>query len=100
MKFNYNYMKNNYLKGIADYLNNKFGSDYTMTEPHPEWISQEDEQMLDIDFDSWCEAMDDWYERTHNANEDEERNIIKELVLYPHSIPDNEKQLNLIGYWR
>ena len=56
--------------------------------------------MLDIDFDSWCEAMDDWYERTHNAYEDEEKNIIKELVLFPRSIPDNQKQLNLIGYWR
>ncbi len=100
MKYNFKYMKNNYLKGVADYLNNKFGSDYTMTEPYPEWISQEDRQMLDIDFDSWCEAMDDWYERTHYAYEDEEKNIIKELVLFPRSIPDNEKQLNLIGYWR
>lgn len=28
MKLNANDMKNNYLKGVADYLNNKFGSDY------------------------------------------------------------------------
>ena len=28
-----------YNKEVADYLNNKFGSDFTETEPYPYWMS-------------------------------------------------------------
>ena len=47
-------MKYTYSKEVAAYLNNKFGDDFTMTEPYPYWMKAPD-QKEDVEPECWQE---------------------------------------------
>jgi len=60
-----------YSKEVARYLNNKFGSDFTETEPYPYWMeapNQEEGQecwlvpdstMTEVEYKCWCDAANE-----------------------------------------
>ena len=51
-----------YDKEVADYLNNKFGDDFTLAEPYPYWMElpresfETEEPMTDMEYKCWCDA--------------------------------------------
>lgn len=73
-------MNSTYSQEVADYLNNKFGDDYTMSEPfyghsmpfcgNPIKLEQEPKEVV---FRSWSKEMDDeirWYYTENEGNEE------------------------------
>ena len=59
-----------YSKEVADYLNNKFGDDFTLAEPYPYWMKQPEEQepgcwlepdrtMTETEYKCWFDAAMD-----------------------------------------
>ena len=65
---------------VRNYLNNKFGNDFTQTEPWPEWMRQERVPMTDTAYKCWCDAEYDLLQQVSNEVE--------------------EGPGKLIGYWR
>ena len=63
-------MKGNENQEVMNYLNNKFGDDFTQTEPWPEWMRQERVPTADTAYKCRCEAEDDLLQQV--ANEAEE----------------------------
>ena len=70
-------MKSTYTQGVADYLNNKFGDDYTMTEPffgNPIKLEQEPKELV---LRNWSKEMDDVIRRYYTGNDgDDEGNLV------------------------
>ena len=68
-------MRTKYLQGVADYLNNKFGDDFTMAEPYYE---------LTLDKPQRIVIVKDW-----SKEDAEKRRWYAEAQA---------KQMNLVGY--
>ncbi|MBO5631232.1 MAG: hypothetical protein J5965_19365 [Aeriscardovia sp.] len=58
-------MKNTYNQEVENYLNNKFGDDFSLAEPYPYWMISQEKTMnqrkakKELEFKCWCEVMDD-----------------------------------------
>ena len=89
-------MKDIYNQGVMNYLNNKFGDDFTLTEPWPEWMRQESVPMTDIAYKCRCDAEDDLLMQVSNENYEEHGNLIGYLRI--RVINDDEAQGNLITF--
>ena len=75
-------MKHFYKKEEADYLNNKFGDDFTLAEPYSDWIKPQEKSMnqlkamKELEFKCWCDVMDDLLQQIAQEEGDDERNIV------------------------
>ena len=92
-------MKKIYTQEVANYLNNKFGDDFTLAEPYPYWMEDRDKPywkkmdyeeeyyeqeiakelnkpMTEREFKCWCDAMDEQLMENCYDIEDEQRNIV------------------------
>ncbi len=88
-------MKHNYLKGVADHLNNKFGDDFTMAEPWPDWMRQEDEPMTSTCIP--CDAGDDLLMQATSDENDDEKNHVGRLRI--EVVCDNEEERNIVKFY-
>ena len=83
-------MKHIVNQGVADYLNNKFGDDYTATEP---WMKR---PRTDTEYKCRCEAMDDLMMECFNEEDEDykEKNLVGFIRL--EVVSDDEAEGNLI----
>ena len=88
------YMKTIINEEVANYLNNKFGDDFTLTEPYPERMSEENEPMTDTAYKCWCDAEDDLQMQVSNEDYEEHGNLVGYLRI--RVVNDDEAQGNLI----
>ena len=74
-------MQNLYNQEVADYLNNKFGDDYTMSQPtfvNPIKLEQEPKEVV---FRNWSRDMDDVIRRYYTENDrDEKENLVAFVI--------------------
>ena len=72
------YMITEYNEGAANYLNNKFGDDFTEAEPYPYWMKPQgrSKAMKELEFKCWCEVMDDLLMQIEQEEGDDEKNIV------------------------
>ena len=76
-------------QGAADYLNNKFGEDFTETEP---WMRRQEK--TEVAFNAWCEVMDDLLAEC----ETEEGQMNHVGYLRPVVSNDDEAMRNVITF--
>ena len=68
-------------KEVADYLNNKFGDDYTMSLPtfvNPIKLEQEPKEVV---FRNWSREMDEVIRRYYTENEGNEKENLVSFVI-------------------
>ena len=65
-------LKDIYFTEVAEYINNKFGDDYTLTEPYPE--EKEPETTTNNYYRAWYDETDEWLMPMDNY--DDEKNIV------------------------
>ena len=77
-------------QGVADYLNNKFGDDFSSMEP---WMTR---PRTDTEYKCSCEAMDDIIMQCYNEENDSHMNPVGYLRIVVSN--DDEQQRNVISF--
>lgn len=90
-------MKTNENQEVRNYLNNKFGNDFTQTEPWPEWMRQETVPMTEREYKSWCDAEDELLMQVSNEAEEG----LGQLVGYLRAkvVNDDVEERNVIVFY-
>lgn len=95
------YMKTIIEQGVANYLNNKFGDDFTLAEPWPEWMRLENNQRADVRYKCWCEAEDDLLVQLFQEEGEKEEcevNVAGYLRLQVSNDDENERNIISLCY--
>lgn len=88
-------------QGVANYLNNKFGDDFTLAEPWPEWMRLENNQRADVRYKCWCEAEDDLLVQLFQEEGEKEEcevNVAGYLRLQVSNDDENERNIISLCY--
>ena len=95
------YMETREKKEVRNYLNNKFGDDYTQTEPWPEWMRLDINPRADVRYKCWCEAEDDLLVQLFQEEGEEEEcevNVAGYLRLQVSNDDENERNIISLCY--
>lgn len=82
---------------VMNYLNNKFGNDFTQTEPWPEWMRQERVPMTDTACKCRCEAEDDLLQQVANEAEEGPGKLVG--YLRAKVVNDDVEERNVIVFY-
>ena len=66
-------MENSYSQGVADYLNNKFGEDYTLAEPYYATTLHKPQRIMIVK--DWNIA-EEWMKREYEKAKIEKKNLV------------------------
>ena len=89
-------MRYNEKQEVRNYLNNKFGDDFTLTEPWPEWLRQESVPMTDTAYKCRCDAEDDLLMQVSNEADERESNLVGYLRM--KVVNDDVEERNVICF--
>ena len=89
-------MRNTNIQEVRDYLNNKFGEDFTLAEPWPEWMKQERAPMTDTAYKCLCDAEDDLLMQVSCEEEERQDMLVGEVRVM--AVNDNVEEKNVIVF--